>query len=86
MGIFTCHTLIYLPSLWPSIGIPVVLAATFSIVVGLLINKLWTRFLIVIGVSGWFFGQYVLVYCGYSRINRINRNSGAVEKVKICSV
>jgi hypothetical protein len=47
--------LVYLPSLWPGIGIPVVFAATFSIVVGLLINKSWTRFLIVIGVSGWFF-------------------------------
>jgi len=47
--------LIYLSNLWPSIGTPVVFAAIFSVVVGLLINKLWTRFLIVIGVSAWFF-------------------------------
>lgn len=42
--------------LWIDIGIPLVYAAIFSIVIGLLINKLWARFLIVMGMSIWFFG------------------------------
>ena len=48
--------LIYLPDMRRiSMSIPVVFAAIFSIVVGLLINKWWANILIVIGVSCWFF-------------------------------